>query len=144
MPHAILLPRPFRIIGLAFIFPLIILGYYVVFKDFEFAFLNLYEYKRKAPFRGDIENFTNELTYLGVILCLFFIGFSKLRIEDEYLQKLRLDACLWAFFIHAGLLILSTFVFYSDDFLIVMIINLIMPFVIYILRFYYLVYKNYA
>ena len=94
MPHLILLPRPFRVIGLAFIFPLIILGYFVVFKDFEFSFLDLYEYKDTDHFRANMENFTNEFTYLGLILCLFFIGFSKLRIEDKYLQKLRLDACL--------------------------------------------------
>jgi hypothetical protein len=141
MSRIILLPRRYRLIGWLLLLPSAVVTYLVIFYEYEFAFLDLYQRSDSDFFTAGTENFTNELAYIGLILALFFIGFARLKVEDEYTQRLRLDACLWAFYLHGGLLILSTLLFYSDDFLWVMIFNLGMPFVIYVIRFYYLVYR---
>lgn len=143
MSRILLLPRACRLIGLLLLPPMLILAYLVLFKDFELEALDLY--RRTSPpdlFRSEYENFTNELVIIGSVISLFFLGFARLKTEDEYTHRLRLDALLWAFYLYALFLVVSALFVYSDDYFLVMAVNLALPFVIYVARFYYLLYRS--
>ena len=87
-------------------------------------------------------NFTDELIAVGLMAGLMLIAFSKEKIEDEWIAKLRLDALLWGVFINALLLFLAFIVLYNDGFWIFMNINLFTPLLIFIIRFNYLKWKE--
>jgi hypothetical protein len=86
-------------------------------------------------FYGSDENFTYEIAYVGTFLSLFLIAFSKERIEDEYIQKLRLDSLLLAFYLYSLISIVGTLVFYSFDYLLFMGYNTFSLQVFFIVRF---------
>jgi hypothetical protein len=52
------------------------------------------------------------------------MAFSKEKVEDEYIAKIRLDSLAWAVYFNQGLLFLSLFFVYGMSFLWVMIFNL--------------------
>jgi hypothetical protein len=148
MKSRFLFPRYFRIIGLLMALPGFVLGYFVVFKDYKISGFGLKLRDRGYLDRAQFENFTNELALALVIIGLGFIAFSKVRREDELTARIRLNALYWA--------ILINFVFYifcigvqllnvgqiSDVFAAFLTYNLFTPLLIFIVRFYYLIYKN--
>lgn len=138
--------------------PGFVLGYMVVYQDFEmpgFAF----RIRDKGSFTVPaIENFTNELALTLVILGLMFIAFSKVKNEDEMTGKIRLNALYWAipvnylwygFFIIMSLInaslhspVISAMLKpfnYQDGY---MVFNFFVPLLIFIARFYYLLNRN--
>ncbi|EMR01811.1 hypothetical protein [Cesiribacter andamanensis] len=145
MKHVFLLPARLRAVGWLLLVPALVLGWEVMFSDLEFTFLDvtLREKEAEEGIGGlfgpaAVENFTNELAALLLLVALFFIGFARLKIEDEYTWKLRLDALLWGVYVYYILVLLTLFMFYGEDYFTVMVLNLFTPLVIYILRFYYL------
>ncbi len=79
--------------------------------------------------------------------CLFIGGgllimFSKERAEDEFIQSIRLNALMWSVLVHFVLLMIAFLSVYGLPFLSVVVYNTYTVLVIFILRFYYLLYKN--
>lgn len=148
MKSRFLFPRYFRIIGLLMALPGFVLGYFVVFKDYRIPGFGLELRTKSYLDRAQFENFTNELALTLVIIGLGFIAFSKVKREDELTARIRLNALYWA--------ILINFVFYifcmcvqllnigqiNDTFAAFLTYNLFTPLLIFIARFYYLLYKN--
>jgi hypothetical protein len=109
-------------------------------------------------FLPQVENFTNELALTLVIAGLLFIAFSKQKIEDELTQKIRLNALYWsiltnyiwyavfAYLISAApfekVKVIQTILSVSGDGVNFWVINLFTPLLIFVLRFYYLIYKG--
>jgi hypothetical protein len=82
-----------------------------------------------------------------VLSCLFIGGglvlmFSKEKSEDEFTQSLRMNALLWSVLVHFILLIIAFLTIYGLAFISVVAYNMYTLLVIFILRFYYLLYKN--
>ena len=50
---------------------------------------------------------------------LIFIGFSKERVEDEYVHYLRAQSLVWSTYVAAGLFILATLLIYGITYLFV-------------------------
>ena len=48
-----------------------------------------------------------------LIIGLIFIGFSKERVEDEFVQYIRSQSLIWSTYISAGLFILGTLLIYG-------------------------------
>jgi len=69
------------------------------------------------------------------------IAFSKERIEDEFISKLRLSSLLWAIFINYMLLLIAILTVYGIDFLNVLFYSMFTPLIIFIIRFNFLYYK---
>ncbi|MCS4237312.1 hypothetical protein [Myroides odoratus] len=74
---------------------------------------------------------------------LFLIGgllvvFSKERIEDEFIAKLRLQSFQWAFLINYILLFFTFVLIYGMEFFYVMIYNMFTMLILFIFRFHYL------
>lgn len=154
-----LFPRAFRIVGLIMAIPGFVLGYLTVFKEYEIPGFTLRLHATNSLFVTAIENYTNELALALVIIGLVFIAFSKIKQEDELTAKLRLNALYWAILINyiicfSAILVLITGQHYDLEkklkwFITVfgginiLVYNLFMPLVIFIARFYYLLYKDY-
>ena len=52
-----------------------------------------------------------------LIIGLIFIGFSKERVEDEFVQYIRSQSLIWSTYISAGLFILGTLLIYGFNYM---------------------------
>jgi len=75
-------------------------------------------------FRMQEQNLLDEMLGGLVIVGSMMVAFSKEKVEDEYISKIRLDSLAWAVYFNQGLLFLSLFFVYGMSFLWVMIFNL--------------------
>ena len=130
----ILLPTRFLKIGWFVLIPFGILLFAANYFDFSFAFLD-FPLSVGGFFQFLDQNFTNELALLGVFIGLFFVSFSKQKEEDEFIQKLRLESLLIAFYFHTFILVLGTLLFYGLVYLEFMGYNMFTLQIIFILRF---------
>ena len=122
MKSRFLFPNRFIIIGLIISIPSIFLGLLVLFKDlsldiftvkfpFQYYFSDtLINETKNGVFHTKTSafNFTDEIATVGSIIGLIFIAFSKLKVEDEYVSKVRLESLQWAIYFNFGLLIIAT------------------------------------
>lgn len=83
-------------------------------------------------------------TLMGVLFIIgaLMVGFSKEKIEDEYIAQLRMNALIWAVVINYILLILAFIFIYGTPFLNIMIYNMFTILIIFIIRFHYLLFKH--
>ena len=131
-----LLPYPLKFVGLALFLPLALLLVLSGVYEIELSWLTWDGFRKEGNlFYGSDENFTYEIAYVGTFLSLFLMAFSREKIEDEYIQKLRLDSLLLAFYLYSLLSIVGTLVFYSFDYLLFMGYNMFSLQIFFILRF---------
>lgn len=137
-----LFPRSFRAVGLVLLVPGIVLGVMVLYQEFYFSFLTIQNFHRHAiDFGTRDENFTNELAAAMNLIALLFIAFSRYKIEDEYINQLRLKALYLAVWANYLLLLIAIFLIYGGDFWTLTLYNIYTILIIYIVTFYYLSYK---
>jgi hypothetical protein len=87
------------------------------------------------------DDFQYELTSLLLITGAMFIGFSKLKTEDEFSLKLRFESLLWATYVMIAVFLFSLIFIYGFAFLSFAFCTLIIFLVIFNLRFYFVLYK---
>ena len=73
--------------------------------------------------------------------CLF-VAFSRLKVEDEYIMKIRLESLVWATCVNFILLILAIIAIWGTDFLLVMEYNMITILILFVLRFQYVLFLS--
>ena len=150
MKSNLLLPNKFKIIGWFILMPAIIVGIYLSFTGFEtlsinrkvFALMNE-EFLGKSEYFSFIKTDITQ-TLVGVLFLIgaLFVSFSREKIEDEYIAKLRLSSLLWAVLVNYILLLLCFIFVYGTGFLTVMVYNMFTVLIIFIIRFNYLLFKN--
>lgn len=145
MQSRFLFPNRFKIIGLLLCIPFLILGLYCLFIDFEFEFLTInLPYYSTISSDLDIKsftvNFTNEIAIIGLIFSLSFIAFSKLKIEDEYISKIRLECLQIAIYVNFALLIIATIFIHGFLYFYVTVFTIFTPLVLFIIRFHYIIF----
>ncbi len=145
-----LLPHRFKFIGWIITIPSIILGLFVMFDNLSLDFfsirlpLDYIVYDGGMNVKGTIDNgtelnFTDEIATIGSIVGLIFIAFSKVKFEDEYVSKIRLESLQWAIYLNFGLLIIATIFIHGLAYYNVTVYNMFTPLIIFIVRFYYLI-----
>jgi len=97
--------------------------------------------------KSSIMGFKNDDIRLELVITLFvlgslFTGFSKLKTEDEYTIKLRLESLLWATYIIFAIFLFAVMFIYGMIFLNIPIYCMLAFLVIYIARFYYVLYQS--
>lgn len=158
MKSRFLFPHYFRFVGWVLAIPGFVLGYLNVFHSYKIEDFGMKLREKSDLFTPAFENFTNELALTLVIAGLLFIAFARLKREDELTASLRLNALYWAilvnFMLYGVFLLLILFNSLTNlphedsviDWLIgnmkFIIYNLFMPLVIFIARFYYLLYRS--
>nr|WP_067056574.1 hypothetical protein [Mucilaginibacter sp. L294] len=158
MRSYLLFSNKLRAIGWLLTIPGLVLGYLSVYKEYSIPGFGMQLRDGSELFLSAYENFTNELALTLVIVGLLFVAFSKQKREDELTEHIRLNALYWA--------ILTNYIFYGVFMLIgvlnaftnlkgigfivdllsdkfgFMVYNLFTPLVIFIARFYYLLFKS--
>ncbi|MDH5475065.1 MAG: hypothetical protein OEX22_05180 [Cyclobacteriaceae bacterium] len=136
-----LFPNKIKPLGWILFFPSLLLGTTNLYFDFEFDFLDLVV-SSDTLFKFGPQNLTDEFALVGVLVSLMMIGFSKLKTEDEYVQKIRLDSLLWAMYLNITLVILSTLFLYGGYYFSVLIYNLFTLPLFFVIRFHYYLSKR--
>jgi len=147
---SILLPHKLKIIGWFLFLPSLITGIVLIIGDFESPIdynINFFAICYNETFGNTkyfgitridlIPNLTAVLFLLGGLM----IVFSKEKIEDEYINSIRLNALQWALFTNYLCLLLAVVFVYGIPFLNIMVYNMFTVILIYIPRFYYLLWK---
>jgi hypothetical protein len=130
--------------------PSFLLGLYILFFGFEpnwakAKVLSIFPNNlmgEKGSFKMQEINITQTLIGVLFIIGGLLIMFSKEKIEDEYITKIRLTSLLWAVLINYSLLIVAFVFVYNLAFISVMIFNMFTILIIFIIRFHFLLYKN--
>ena len=126
----------------------IIAGFFLFGTEYESDFLNvkvLSFYSGDSIFSNDegffkiIENsILDELIALSIIVGGLIVGFSKEKIEDEFIYKLRKDSLVWAMLFNYLVLILAIVFIYDFTFFDVLVFNMFTPLIFFIIRFNFL------
>lgn len=135
-----MIPNRYKRIGWMVLVPSFILGLFVRFADLQFSFLEISK-KDKRLLDDDI-NLTDELALTGIIIGLLLLAFSREKVEDEYIGKIRLESLQWAVLINYILLIIATWLIHGLGYIDVMTYNMLTVLVIFLIRFHYVLRKT--
>lgn len=138
-----LFPHRYKKWGWIFFIPSAILGFIVVVTDyapaaltFNLPSLSLTNIFKEAPtFTLVQNNILNEILGIATIISALLVAFSKEKIEDEFIEKTRLNSLVWATYINYAVLLISFFFVFDFSFLWIMIFNMFTLLVFFIVRF---------
>ncbi|WP_295793554.1 hypothetical protein [Mucilaginibacter sp.] len=158
MKTTYLFPAWTKYLGAILAVPGFILGYLVVYQNYSIPGLEIRLRSTSTLFLSAVENFTNELALTLVVVGLLLVAFSRTKKEDELTAKIRLNSLYWAILVNyilyacfallafVGYLLKSTSLNkFIDDLtnnLEYTVYNFFVPLVIFIGRFYFLLYRN--
>ena len=139
-----------KISGLVFYLTSII-GLYLLITDkiFDLFTLNVYSLFSESISDltyggGWIENGLGDEIFTTIIIISGLINsFSKEKIEDELISKIRLESLTMSLFISYGLVILSTFLIYNLSYMYVLVFNLFLIILLFNLVFKFRLFKHY-
>lgn len=144
-----LFPNRFKIIGWFIFLPSLILGLISLsgVMNLEISLPVIYssgffnDEKEGFMKTAEIDLFPN---LFGVLIIIggILVGFSKEKIEDEYISSLRLKSVFWSLIVSYSIVLLLFITVFGSLFLTVMILIMFLPLVLYIFRFNYLVLKK--
>ena len=93
---------------------------------------------------GWIENgLGDEIFTLLIIVSGLINSFSKEKIEDELISRIRLESLSLSLFISFGLIIISTFLVFNTNYMIVLVFNLFLIILLFNLIFKFRLFKHY-
>lgn len=146
-----LLPNKFKTVGwVLFIFGLIG-GIFIYLSDYEsdaltVNVLSIYNESFLGSEKGFFQIIENsildELIALAIITGGLLVGFSKEKVEDEFIYKLRKDSLVWAIIFNYAVLILTIVFVYDLAFFDVLVFNMFTPLLFFIFRFNFLKHKS--
>ena len=140
-----LFPRKYKKIGWLILIPSVIIGLVTHILVYEPDFL---DFKVPAVFFTDglvfklfSTNILNEVVGILIIISSLLVGFSKEKLEDEYISKIRLESLVWAVYVNYGILLISFLFFFDEAFLEIMIFNMFTILLFFIIRFHWQIFK---
>lgn len=157
MKSRFLLPHRLRPLGWILAIPGFVLGYLIIYRDYEIPGFGFLVRPKSLFFHGSLyQGLTNTLALTLVITGLFIVAFSKEKKEDELTARMRQNALYWAVLVNYLAyvvwlivnLILSIFISGKNGFDsfnnmgMMCTYNFFTPLVIFIARFYYLRYSK--
>lgn len=80
----------------------------------------------------------DEIAAIFIIVGGLLIGFTKEKIEDEFIYKLRKDSLVWAMLFNYSVLIFAILFVYGFTFFDVLVFNMFTPLMVFIIRFNFL------
>jgi len=144
-----LFPNRFKMIGWFIFIPSLILGLISLsgLMNFEISLPVIYN---SGIFNDENQSFlkTAEIdlfpNLFGILIIIggIMVGFSKEKIEDEYISSLRLKSVFWSLIVSYSIVLLLFITVFGSLFLTVMILIMFLPLVLYIFRFNYLLLKK--
>lgn len=146
-----LFPNRFKKIGWFIFIPSLIMGILTLTNLFAFPEISLpVFYNSGFPLsneksglftKAEIDLFPNIFGIL-IIIGGILIGFSKEKIEDEYISGLRLKSVFWSLAVTYSLILLLFLTVFGIAFFTVMILIIFLPLILYVFRFNYVLLKQ--
>lgn len=144
-----LLPNRFKTIGWFIFIPSLILGLISLtgVTNFQISLPVIYNSgffsDGQSGFlqTAEIDLFPNLFGIL-IIIGGILVGFSKEKIEDEYISSLRLKSVFWSLIVSYSIVLLLFITVFGSLFLTILILIMFLPLVLYIFRFNYLLLKK--
>lgn len=139
-----LFPYKFKKVGWLVLIPSAILGLIILFSEYSPDFFNFrvpaiiiddFLFAEKKLFGMIENNILDEILGVLVIISSILVAFSKEKIEDEFISKIRLESLVWAVYVNYGVLLLCMLFLYDFSFLWVMIFNMFTVLIFFIVRF---------
>jgi hypothetical protein len=84
---------------------------------------------------------TGTISGILLLLSLVVAAFSKEKIEDEYIAKLRLESLIWAVYVNCAFLLFCLLFFYGWPFAAMLLINFYSILFLFIIKFRYSLWK---
>lgn len=143
MKTKLLLPHSFKMVGWIMLVLMVVPGLMIVFGNFELSFLDMDVFTiydsgfpgMNTYFAMTDNNITNEVVGILFLLGAVFVAFSKEKMEDEFIAKIRLDSLLWAVYLNYAILLLCFLFFFGFGFMAVMILNMYSVLLFFIIRY---------
>lgn len=143
MKSTYLFPNLYKKVGWLLLAPGLIFG--ILFLIFQsdlslfnttvFAFANETIFKDTSYFSFLENNILDELSCILMIIGMIFLAFSREKLEDEFISKIRLESLVWATYVNYGILILAILLVYNMSFFWVLIFNMFTLLTFFLLRF---------
>lgn len=107
-----------------------------------FALMNDEGFKGPFYFRWTTNNILDEIAMTLFIVSGLIFAFSKEKMEDEMVAKIRLESLVWATYVNYAVLLFCILFIYGLPFLNVMMYNMFTLLLFFIVRFHWMLYKN--
>jgi len=127
-----LFPNKFKTLGWILFIPSLLFSLLISIMDINtdnylnikvFALFNDEIFQSHQYFSIIENSIIDELLLFGLIIGGILIGFSKLKIEDEFTSKIRYESLVWATYLNYGLILLFTVFVYGMSYLNVLFYN---------------------
>ncbi|MBL7826050.1 MAG: hypothetical protein JNJ57_05425 [Saprospiraceae bacterium] len=149
MNQQLLIAHRWKTIGWLLTIPALIAGiYYMAIDGGEYLKITLPPWMEKFMWidNGFFSRSTGaiEIAILDELICLFLfaglllLAFSREKVEDEWIQRVRLESFQWALLVNTLLLMLFVIFAHGFPFLSVMVYNMFTPLLIFVGRYYYI------
>lgn len=143
MKRTFLFPHRYKKVGWLLLLPAFIVGLVSLILEWEPTWLDMQVpsilvdelFGEEKWFASEKNNILNEICGVLVILGGLLVAFSKERLEDEYIGKIRLESLVWATYVNYGVLLLALLFVYGLTFWWVMIFNMFTLLIFFIIRF---------
>ena len=146
-----LLPNKYKILGWVLFTIGLAFGIFLLLNEYESDLLNTkvlaiyYEGifdSQDGFFKIINNNIVDELATICIIIGGLIVGFTKEKIEDEFIYKLRKDSLVWAIIVNYLILIFTIVFIYNMTFFHVLVLNMFTPLIFFIIRFNFLKLKS--
>jgi len=150
MKNTLLIAHRWKALGWLLTIPALIAGIWFIATDFPDDFLQVsvtpwmqrFLWIDEGIFNSNTATKTisllDELICISLLAGLLLLAFSKEKMEDEWIQSVRLESLQWAILINTLLLIAFTIFTHGIPFLNVMMFNMFTPLLVFVGRFYYI------
>lgn len=140
-----LFPHAYKRLGWMVLIPSLLVGFVVLVLnyepsafDFQMPAIFIDEFFGKKALFGTVENnILNEIMGVLIIIGALLVGFSKEKMEDEFIAKIRLESLVWSVYVNYGVLLFAFLFIYDLSFLWVMIFNMFTLLLFFIVRFHW-------
>lgn len=145
-----LFPNKFKKLGWILFVPSFIASLFISFSNLNidnywivkvFAFKETGIMSQNNYFSVIQNSIVDEVLLYCLIIGGILVGFSKLKIEDEFTSKIRYESLVWATYLNYGLILFFTIFVYGLSYLNVLFFNTFTLLLFFIIRFHYLIYK---
>ena len=130
MKNLWLLPAWCRKAGWALFIPCAILGLYLMFVEYYTPL----EFEFYPALKANI-------AIIGTLIGLYMVAFSKEKIEDEFINSLRMDAMIKAIILNCVIIVLASLIIYGGWYIYTLSITQYFVLLAYIIIFRYNMYK---
>ena len=151
MKSRLLFSHKYKPLGWVLFLAGLIFGVFLMINDFDYFNLEI----KVFPLIGEsgvfsvnrslewsINNISDELAAIFIIIGGILVSFSKTKDEDEYIGKIRMESLIWATYVNYGILILAILFVFDMSFFSVLIYNMFTVLLFFMLRFHYVLYKS--